>query len=392
MIRLLLVVTGVFVILSIPSVPFWEVYAARVDETQQLEELRDKIKSLKASIDKDRSKRGDFEKKLEILDKEIAQINLDLANTSAQIRGIQNDIQILLEKSQTYAQQLDSQKQRIKELSRALYVMGRQNQLVVFLNQENPATLNRVLGYHDYVVAARGRAIEQINLWVEQARNLQNDLASREQNLQTLEHTQQQQKQQLVGKKDLRSNELIAIKKKITSGENELSKLKNDEKDLQRIISQLQEHLESTKFAAVDAGSFGRMKGKLPLPISAPITTRFGERRISGISWDGIRLSAESGSLVRSIYKGRVVYADWLKGFGLLLILDHGDGYMSLYSHNEVLLKDVGSWVDSGEAISTVGTSGGVEQPTLYFEIRRHGKPINPLAWCKPNQEQAKRG
>ncbi|MDH3695338.1 MAG: peptidoglycan DD-metalloendopeptidase family protein, partial [Gammaproteobacteria bacterium] len=135
---------------------------------------------------------------------------------------------------------------------------------------------------------------------------------------------------------------------------------------------------------ALKGGNFPQMKGQLRLPVSAPISARFGQtNQESGTKWDGVWFSAPENTVVQAIYRGQVAYADWFRGFGLLLIIDHGDGYMSLYSHNKELNKSLGDTVETGDAIARVGSTGGLPKPGLYFEVRENGQPRNPLIWCK---------
>ena len=132
-----------------------------------------------------------------------------------------------------------------------------------------------------------------------------------------------------------------------------------------------------------DARPFKQQKGKLPWPTSGPFLATFGEpRKQGGLTWNGVLISAKHGTPVRAISHGRVAFADWLQGFGFITIIDHGEGYMSLYGHNETLVKQAGDWVDAGEVIATSGDSGGQPMPGVYFEIRSRGKPVNPSRWC----------
>jgi len=159
--------------------------------------------------------------------------------------------------------------------------------------------------------------------------------------------------------------------------------LKENEQQLQRLLREIRDYLAARASRTPAEGAFRRMKGKMRLPVSAPIDAGYGQPRETGVRWDGIMFRPDNGADVSAIFEGRVVFADWLRGFGLLLIVDHGDGFMSLYSHNDSLFKQVGDWVETREVIAVVGTSGCLDRPDLYFEIRQDGEPQNPLSWCQ---------
>ena len=162
-----------------------------------------------------------------------------------------------------------------------------------------------------------------------------------------------------------------------------LKQLQLDQVELQRVLDMIEEALVNLELPD-EYRAFGELRGDMPWPLQGKRRNRFGQSRNSGnLRWQGVTIAAPEGSTVQAIHHGRVVYADWLRGSGLLLILAHGDGYMSLYAHNQTLLREVGEWVSAGSAIATVGDSGGQQSAALYFEIRHNGKPQNPTRWCK---------
>ena len=160
--------------------------------------------------------------------------------------------------------------------------------------------------------------------------------------------------------------------------------MQNDEQELLRLIEKLQEILDELLEEEKTTTSFRSLKGSLQLPVDAKVIVRFGsQRKIGNLRWKGVVLAGQLGSDIHAVYAGRVVYADWMRGFGLLLIIDHGDSYLSLYGQNESLLVEEGDWVETGQTIATMGKSGGSSRPSLYFEIRYKGKPQNPLLWTR---------
>ena len=204
--------------------------------------------------------------------------------------------------------------------------------------------------------------------------------------LTALEAAQLSRREELEVARVERNALLDKIGRRIDSNREELAAARRNAERLERLLRDLRHALPSELPEDLDR-RFGGMRGRLSLPVRGAISARFGQPRgISGMPWDGVLVEAEEGSPVYSIFPGRVAFADWLRGFGLLLILDHGDGYMSLYSHNQVLYRQVGEWIDGIEPIAAVGSSGGLKQSGLYFEIRHNGEPRNPLIWCKVDQ------
>lgn len=353
---------------------------ARTEE--ELEALRARIEEVQEKLDADRSERSEAEQRIESLDREIAGLAVAVRDKEREQARIRDEIAGLEAQKAELEERLAAQKAHVARLAYTAYVMGRQSQLKLFLNQQDPAVINRMLGYHDYIVAARARTIQQINGWAAEVQALAEEQSAKQVALQTLVEEFRAEQARLQVRREEREVALAAVKAQISSSEDELSSLKDNEQRLQRILEELKVQLaESSR--QVRQGAFRGMRGKLRLPVSAPIAVGFGEPRSTGVRWDGIMFRPENGDEVKAIFEGRVVYADWLRGFGLLLIIDHGDGFMSLYSHNESLFKQLGDWVDTEEVIATVGTSGGLDRPGLYFEIRHDGEPQNPLSWCQ---------
>ena len=179
-----------------------------------------------------------------------------------------------------------------------------------------------------------------------------------------------------------RERAVLALVDRIRDKESLAARLSTDERRLVELIDALRDSIIDTALDIADSESFEDMRGKLPWPVNGDLVASFGTVRDgSGLTRQGVLIGARTGQSVRAVHRGRVAYADWLRGFGLLLIVDHGDGFMSLYGHNETLIRDTGDWVESSEIIATAGDSGGYAEPALYFEIRRNGKPVDPGRW-----------
>ena len=175
-----------------------------------------------------------------------------------------------------------------------------------------------------------------------------------------------------------------SLKAEIKSKGQQLDGLLADEQELKSLLQALTEALSDIPAAPGDHKPFAKLKGKLKWPTSGRRLKAYGEsRRIGSLRWQGVVIAGKEGQEVKAVSHGRVAYADWLRGYGLLLIIDHGDGYMTLYGHNQSLFREVGDWVEKGEVIAAVGNSGGIDNHALYFEIRKDGKPTDPIRWCR---------
>ena len=358
--------------------------SADVSQTQEkLDKLRARMQEVQVRLEHEQGQRSEAEKRIEALDREVSAMAAKIHGNQQQQAATRKEIERLDHKAQDLRERLAAQKDRVARLAYSTYVMGRQSRLKLFLNQKDPAVINRMLGYHDYIVAARARTVDQINDWASQVAALSREQQSRQDELRALEMEYQSGQNALENRREERKTALAAVKSRITSSTDELSRLKANESHLEQVLEALKKYLAEQQSRRVVEGAFRSMKGKLRFPVAGPIVAHFGDQRSTGVRWDGIMFRPRDGAEVRAIFDGRVVYADWLRGFGLLLIIDHGDGFMSLYSHNDSLYKQVGDWVGAGEVIATVGTSGGLDKPGLYFEIRHDGEPQNPLSWCQ---------
>jgi septal ring factor EnvC (AmiA/AmiB activator) len=265
---------------------------------------------------------------------------------------------------------------------RAAYMIGREEPLKLLLNQQDPLHSARLYTYYSYFGRARARQIGEIQDHVQRLDDLDGQLAQQQQDLSSLKAAQQTQLQQLEHSRNDRQSVLASLNAAAQTRERSLARLKTQQADLERLMQQL-DHSLKTVPPPDNATAFGRSRGQLPWPVAGHVTAQFGARRASGISWEGVVIATERGAPVAAVAAGRVVYADWLPGLGLLVIIDHGEGYMSLYGHNDRLFKAVGEAVSAGESIAAAGDTGGRASPELYFEIRRAGKPVNPGPWFR---------
>jgi septal ring factor EnvC (AmiA/AmiB activator) len=268
---------------------------------------------------------------------------------------------------------------------RAAYMIGRQEQLKLLLNQSNPARLGRTLAYYGYFAEERSSKIDTIQGQVLRLQQLVTEIDQQSAQLKTLENDASREVAGLERARADRADALAALSKQVASGNQELAELKREEQAVESLVADLERVLQDFPVDATQ--SFDRMRGKLPWPVIGRVTAHYQEQHANsaaGMRWNGEMIEAARGAKIRAPYFGRVVYADWLQGLGLLLIIGHSGGYMTLYGHAEVLYKSVGDWVAPGDVIAALSDANGAA-PQLYFEIREGRKTVDPKVWLKTN-------
>ena len=266
---------------------------------------------------------------------------------------------------------------------RAAYVNGREEEIKLLLNQEDPATFGRMLQYYGYLGRARAERIGSIRDKLEHLALVRDKIAAEHARLQELEAGQEREVAALRSAQDRRSKAVASINSQIKSRGGELQRLESQARGLEKLIADLRKALRDVPVAK--QAPFEPLKGKLPWPVQqGRVLARFGQPRAGGsMRWQGMLIGTDRGARVRAPFAGRVAYADWLPGMGLMLVVDHGGGYMSLYGHNEELFRKVGDPVAAGDVIGSVGDTGGHSQPALYFEVRRGRQPVDPQIWLQ---------
>jgi septal ring factor EnvC (AmiA/AmiB activator) len=270
----------------------------------------------------------------------------------------------------------------IEQHLRAAYEMGRISYWQLLLNQQEPEQLSRLLYYHEKVVYARRDQFRQHKNSIDQLQQVERDIQAVVLSLQNRQRELQQQHERLVQQRQARERTLARLRGVIKNKDQQLKQQQQQQKELEQIIAAAS-RIASGKGFASNHVPFQQRKGKLSWPLPGKIQNRFGSVRNGAVRWDGILIKSPAGTAVKVVHSGRVLFADWLPGQGLLMIVDHGDQYMSLYAHNEVLLKEPGEWVESGDTIARSGDSGGQQTAGLYFEIRHKGTPADPAVWFK---------
>ncbi|EZQ19482.1 peptidoglycan DD-metalloendopeptidase family protein [Halopseudomonas sp. SMJS2] len=349
-------------------------------ELKQAEQEIVRLKKLLGSI---RQEASGLEKELQNSESEIGRLRRESGELEQQIREGESRLQDLQQQAEALQVALEAQQDQIARQVRAAYMAGQQDYLKMVLNQDDPSRVARMLRYYGYVSRARVEEIERYSDTIEQIREASAQIASQQTALQQDRQALAARQGELEAEREKRSQVLAGLRERSQSQQQQITRRESERAELAALIKKLDEAITSIP---APAGSlpFAQAKGKLPMPVSGPIRARFGSQRgaDSRLKWDGLLIGAREGAQVHAVHGGRVVFADWLRGSGLLLILDHGNGYLSLYGHNQSLLRDVGSWVQPGEAIATVGNSGGLGEAALYFSIRHRGQALDPAAWC----------
>ena len=372
--------SGLFLAIVWPALALGQnVEQAKIKE-RELEAVREQISALKKSMDRRAADRDHIAVDLQKAEVQISEKRIHL-------KDLERQRQFSERKKRDLDAKLEAQETVLAEESRMLaaqvqtaYMSGRQERIKLLLNQSDPASLGRLLTYYRYFNEYRGRNISNVTVIIAELDQLRAEADSEEQRIAGLARARYAELTELNNAQVDRQQLLTNLKARIVREGSEVERLAAQERDLSRLITELTRILSDYPISSEE--QFSRLKGRLTWPIAGRLIHDFGQPRASGsLKWNGVVLSAPRGREVRSVYHGRVVFADWLAGLGLLVIVDHGEGYISLYGYNETTLKTTGDWVAPGDVIATVGESGGQQRPALYFELRKGTKPINPRSW-----------
>ena len=355
--------------------------AATESKQDELNRIRARIESIRKTIQSEVSRRDSLATELRAADLAVQVARQQLARVRSERTASETQLQQLQTDRNLTQRELAAQRKALTDQLRAAYVNGRQEPLKVLLNQSDPAQLGRTLTYYGYLTRARAERLTDIGERLEHLNLLTERIDLEAQKLKDLEMAAARDVQRLAAARTQRAQTLAAVKATLKSRNDALAKLERDANALEQLIAELRRAID--EFPPASAQPFQLSKGKLPWPVRGEVLARFGEPRAGGpLRWQGLLIGAERGTQVRAPYQGRVVYADWLPGLGLLIVLDHGGGYISLYGHNEQLYRRVGERVAPGEVLAAVGEAS-TGQPALYLEIRRGRQPLDPSAWLK---------
>lgn len=350
-------------------------------DPQQREALRRAIDELQRQQQQTRARRDSVSAELATLEKQIGSLASRLRSLSRERQQLKARHAGLMEARKAQQATLERTRQELAALVRAAYLAGREERLKLFLNQGDPALLNRILAYHDYFTRARSEKLQQLQQSLEEVARLSREVTAQQQALDQLAKQAAEERQRLEARNRERKAVLARLERQLRDESERLRRMQEDEKRLARVVEQSQLALQELKLP--EQRKFRERKGRLTWPLSGRLAVTFGTEKIGNLRWDGVIIRAPEGREVKAVHSGRVAYADWLRGYGLLIIIDHGDGYMTLYGHNQSLFKETGDWVSEGEVIGLAGRSGGLRKPGIYFGIRHKGKAVNPVRWCR---------
>lgn len=353
------------------------------DREQQLEQLRARIQRLQSGLNETQGRRDAVREEVRGLERRINESARALRALDARLKTTRQQRDRLRARATNERRELGRQMAALERQLRAAHAMGREEPLKLLLNQDEPARVTRVLTYYRLLNQARTERVTAMRASLDRLQGLERRLQAQTRELETT-HVQQQREQESFETARGRRAELLAsLNLQVRDRSEEIGRLRADEKRLERLVEELKAALP-TLAAPAPGARFVSLKGRLPLPVSGRLIARYGDDKgIGHLKWRGAFLAAREGQEVRAVHRGRVAYADWLRGFGLLLILEHGDGYMTLYGHNQSLYREVGEWVDGGQVIAAAGNTGDTPQAGVYFEIRHDGETVDPLRWCK---------
>ena len=397
-------------------------FSAKTEPPKQaLSDLQQRLESLKKELGSSQEAHKDAADALKESELAISEANKKLYEINNRQQQNKKTLAQLQAESMSANQTLSEQQKLLSSQLYQQYIHGQQSYLQLVLQSENPSEIARDVHYYSYIAKARAELINKMQGNLNRINKLNEETAAALKRVAELKQKQMEERRALQSQKLAKSKVVKTLSKQIASQRGEIKKLSRDEKRLSQLVERLAKIIPKTKnntrkrtpskksgstdiaennkqsreFVAKNEtlpsdefadANFPSLKGKLRLPVRGEVTNHFGaSREDSGISWKGLFIRANEGAEVKSVANGRVVFADWLRGFGNLIIVDHGGSYMSLYGNNQALLKQVGEAVQAGDAIASVGNSGGNETNGLYYELRRQSRPFDPLSWSSLN-------
>ena len=347
----------------------------------ELKQIRSRIESIRKVIQDGLERRDVASADLRGAELQMQSARSRLAQIRAQRQASEQKLAGLQEQRRKTEQTIAAERTALAGELRIAYINGRTEQLALILSQAEAAKLGRMMAYYGYFGRARAAHIDEITDQLAHLDLISESIAAETEHLKTAERDSGVALQMLADARQQRQQTLASIQQTLKSRNDELDRLKRDAQALERLVEQLR--LAMQDFPVLSRQPFEQVKGKLPWPVKGTVTNRFGQSRGGTLKWQGILITAQRGLQIRAPFYGRVIYSDWLPGLGLLLVIDHGHGYMSLYGHNEELYKAVGDTVQPGDAIAAVGDSGGHAQPGLYVEIRKGKEALDPQLWLQ---------
>jgi len=375
-IRHLIVTPLIFALLAVVPV--------RADDSARLQQLRQKIAALEADINSTQQHRSESYQRLVEVERQLNGMHRQLRKLEQKLASAKQGLRKSERTQAGLKSEMGKQRVSVTRHVRTAYLLGSQAQIKLLLNQQRVDDVSRAMAYYRYLTGARLERIDEMQTSLDQQQRISRQITRQQTELQQLRERKQAESDRINEVVRERKQLLAKLDRQLQQSGNRLQGLREDERRLERLVNGIQQANRPPLEPAGKAGNFGSQRKRLRLPVDGRIIARFGNsKHIGDQRWNGLFIAAADGRNVHAIYAGRVVFAGWLHGFGMLMILDHGDGYMSLYGHNRSLYKGVGDWVETGDVIASVGNTGNPPRTGLYFGVRQAGKPRNPLIWCK---------
>ena len=359
-------------------------YVSAADDQQQarLEKLDRSISKLEKKLRSRDKQKDSLQNELKKVEVEASQLKGNLRKLGKEIRTVVAELSILRHQETDLQARIVQQADVIAEQIAAAHKLGDQEPIKLLLNQEDPQQLARVFKYYDYFLQARSEKITSYMNDVESLTEVIARISSQQLALKRSQSDLKSGQEKLRGRVAKRSVTLKQLDASLVSDKKKLGSLQRERSELEEILSAVEEAVADMTLPS-NYKPFLSRKGKLSWPIKGRVAHSYGSQRSGELRWEGWLISASAGTAVNAVHNGRIVFSNYLRGFGLLAIVDHGDGYMTLYAHNQELLKDTGDWVQSNELVARAGNTGGLNKPALYFEIRSQGKPADPKVWLE---------
>ncbi len=355
------------------------------DSAERLEQLQTEIQSLSSNVEKNKTTKSELYKQLEKQSLAISKLNRQLRQTNQQLEQQSSQLDKLKQDQKQYRQAHIQQMDALNEQLRSAYLNGQANYLKLLLSQQDPAKISRSSHYFEYFHQARQQQLATINASLAVLSSQQQELSDAQQKLQLTYEQQLKEQTALKEQNKQRQQTVKQLEQTIQQQGKRIASLQEEEANLQALLRSLaKKRTTPNKKAKVPDMKFAQQRGSLNWPIQGKIVARYGSsRNVGKLTWQGIMIQAGAGRNVTATAPGRVVFSGWLRGFGLLLIVDHGDKFMTLYGNNQALLKEVGDVVKADDIIALSGDKGIKQHTGLYFEIRHKGSPVNPVKWLK---------
>lgn len=352
------------------------------DDKQQarLDDLKRSISKLEKRLSVQDKEKNSLQSELKKVELETSQISRNLRSLRKKVAGLEVKLASLGKQEIELQTEIAQQSGAIVDQISSAYKLGSEEPIKLLLNQEDPQKIARVLRYYGYFLEARTKKIQRYMADVDALADVVEDISKEKLSLTKSRNELERGQRKLRDRVKKRSGTLAKLKTSLVTDKKKLGGLQKERGELEEILSAVEEAVADMTLPK-NYQSFASRKGKLKWPLKGKVAHSFGSTRSGELRWEGWLISAKAGAAVNAVHNGRVVFSNYLRGFGLLIILDHGDGYMTLYAHNQELLKDTGDWVQSSQTLARAGDTGGLSKPALYFEIRKQGKPSDPKSW-----------